>query len=64
MFVKEPAGEVPMIASRVAEDMPNITITEEDVIVEINSINKKNSVVKMKSMLECCTSFSILCPNQ
>ena len=43
VFVKEPAGEVPMIASRVAEDMPNITITEEDVIAEINSINKNKS---------------------
>ena len=43
MFVKEPVGEVPIISSRVAEDMPNKTITEEDVIVDIKSINKNKS---------------------
>ena len=43
VFVREPDGEIPVLERRTAVMMPEITITREDVVDEIKSINKDKS---------------------
>ena len=43
VFVREPDGEIPVLERRTAVMMADITITKEDVVDEIKSINKDKS---------------------